>query len=343
MKTRTIYIRGLLVFVLSLSQLASCSKEDRGPESGSAVFTVAPQISAGYENIPSTYSSDRGGATNVSAADYRQRYILEVWSEDGTAKQFREVKVSEIGSAAPLFSLRLLPAKYRMAVWADFVTAASVTTEVPGGADLFYRTDDLTGITVLNADFNSDAKDAYAAAFDADLSGSGLGIAVTLRRPLAKVRLVALDADRINSSAGADGCTSNITGVGSYNRYDVLDGKASAAGGHSTVPDYFPVYADYGSAYGAAGADNHSQTLAWDYVFVPSEGLAADITIRMFKSLVTDRENLKEDDIVLFPSADDEKAASKTIRKVMLKPNTLTTVVGNFFTPAETVTPGGGN
>lgn len=333
-------ISTFLVSVLSAALLASCSKDtgtepSRGRED--VVFTVMPQIVAGYENIPSTYSSDKVRTDNVSATDYRQRYILEAWSEDGNTKQYREVKITEIGGDAPVFSPRLLSAKYKMAVWADFVTAASVTAGTPAGStDLFYQTDNLTDITVLKADFSNDAKDAYAAAFDADLTGSGLSLAVTLRRPLAKIRLVALDADKANSNAGLDDCTASLVYSNCANRsYNALDGNVTDSGSASGSSDYFSVGNDYGSAYGPSPAtDNHSQTLAWDYVFVPAGGMQTDLTIQL--------KNGSQSNITL-PSASDGSATSKPIKGVTLKPNTLTTAVGYFFTPVETVTPEGGN
>lgn len=326
MKTSTIYIRRFLAHVLSLSLLGSCSdSKDDGAylpqEPESVVFTVMPQIAAGYGNIPATYSTDRGGVSNVSAADYRLRYILEVWSGDGSRKEYRQAEVKGIGEAGPEFSPRLLSGKYKMVLWADFVTTQSVTPDTPAGVGLFYNADNLNDITLLKADCNDDAKDAYTAVFDADLTEGGLNATVILKRPLAKVRLVATDADRANGDAGLDGCTANLVFSNYTDQvYDALDGSVAFSGVPVSGDSYFPVGSDYGSAYGVPGSGNHSRTLAWDYVFVPAGGLTTDITVRL---------QTGSGGGIALPVA-----TLKTIRGVTFRPNVLVTAAGRFFTTA---------
>lgn len=324
MITGTIYIRRLLVHALSLSLLVSCSKgvgSELSQEPEGAVFTIMPQIAAGYGNIPATYSSDQGGISCVSAADYKLRYILEVWSGDGRRKEYRQAEVKEIGETGPEFSPRLLSGRYKMVLWADFVAAQSVTPDMPAGANLFYNADNLDAVSLLKADCNDDAKDAYTAVFDADLTDGGLNVIVTLKRPLAKVRLVATDADRANGGVGLDGCTANLV-FSNYTAqvYNALDGSVAVSGAPVSNDCYFPVGSDYGSAYGTPDAGNHSRTLAWDYLFVPAGGLTTDITVRLQTGSGGE---------IALPAA-----ASKTIRDITFRPNLLITAAGRFFTTA---------
>lgn len=323
---KTLQIRTFLFAVLAAGLLAGCSK-GVGPNHNEGdeyvVCTLTPQIEAGYENIPTTYApgatdptSADGGMANVNRDKYKLRYTFEVWLADGTKKVYREVKVAAIADPAPVFAPRLLSVKYKMAMWVDFIETSSVTTENALGADLYYNADDLRSVKLLKTDFSDDAKDAYAATWDADLTKGEFTATVTLRRPLAKVRFVALDANEINYSDNGD-YTANIafTPLRPMN-FDLLSGAVSET--VNNAADKRPLYDDYKPGDGT----DKSQTLAWDYVFVPAAGCTYQVAMQVFNPA---------GESVDLPSATDFSATTKLINDVELKPNTLTTAVGNYF------------
>lgn len=324
-------IRFLLLAVASVALCVSCAKElNNGghKEESEVTFEITPNVSTEYENVPSTYASDGGGIGNVNSSTHKMRYILEVWSEDGTTKVLRKEQIVAIGTA-PTFAPRLLSKRYQFAFWADFVLTSSITDSAPNGAALYYTADNLKEIQQIGiAALNDDAKDAYAASHLIDLSTAGVSATVTLKRPLAKLRIVALDANTIDSSKGANGCSVQLKySTDLFTQYNVLDGTVSTS--TSVTFPYLPrVYDDFGSAYGAS-SPNYSQTLLWDYVFVTENGLSRDVTIAIKDANGND---------VKLPSGSNPDATRKVISGVELKRNALTTAVGNLFT-VTTVTP----
>lgn len=105
--------------------------------------------------------------------DKTLRYILEVYDESGNFIMRKTVFKAPGAFTDPAsFSLTLLAQKYKFAFWADFVASEA-------DADLYYSTlsatdHGLQAVALKTAPYaiNDEARDAYTATLDADLSSS---------------------------------------------------------------------------------------------------------------------------------------------------------------------------
>ena len=147
---------------------------------------------AGYTN------SAMGGVTNVDRTKYDLRYKLAVYDAEGKTvvvePMTKAVKGAETN--ATTFDVALVEGQeYKFVAWADFVTAG--TTD-----DLHYDTADLAAISCKDAadkQLNDESRDAYFVTKNLTVNAAQ-GVSLTLRRPFAKVRVVASDV----KMAGAD-------------------------------------------------------------------------------------------------------------------------------------------
>lgn len=200
----------------------------------------------------------RAGGSKGVPQGYRLRCIVAAYDRaaveaaDGGGVQPVDTAVSYLpaGSLLPeaAFSgeLRLMAGNaYSIVAWADYVKAG-----LPA-ADLYYDTADLTGITQLVPDGNSegvDAEDAYTAAVSYTASASaGMRsgepdkLVMALTRPLTRVQLRNLALDGVSdltqgtcriactsAAAGADAVLeSGIAGGEQPMRFNALTGKVS--------------------------------------------------------------------------------------------------------------------
>ena len=147
---------------------------------------------AGYTN------SAKGGVTNVDRTKYDLRYKLAVYDAKGNTVVVEPMTqtVKGAGNNATTFDVALVEGQeYKFVAWADFVTAGSTD-------DLHYNTADLAAISCkdkADKQLNDESRDAYFVTKNLTVNAAQ-GVSLTLRRPFAKVRVVASDV----KMAGAD-------------------------------------------------------------------------------------------------------------------------------------------
>lgn len=191
------------IFIASVMglALASCQSDDLEPAvvsqgDGNVTFHLSAPEAMEYSRAITAPNSALGGISNVDWANYDLRYKLAVYqvneTESGTTTRLvipaQTVTVDTYSDVD--FSLRLTPnRKYTFVVWADFVNQGSQ-------ADLHYNTSDLENITCkddVTAMLNDESRDAYFVTETIEVTDAGLSQSLTLRRPFAKLRVIATD------------------------------------------------------------------------------------------------------------------------------------------------------
>ena len=134
-------------------------------------------------------NSALGGVSNIDMSEYDIRFILEVYDDANNLAKERIVKYEDNASATS-FSLRLIPGRgYKFVAWADFVKQGQK-------GDYHYNTTaGLTNIAVNEATWKAmdESRDAYTTVEEVANFSSAANISLTLKRPFAKVRVVATD------------------------------------------------------------------------------------------------------------------------------------------------------
>ena len=246
-------MKKLFTFLVLAIGLVSCQTEPEG-------FDVNV---GGEQNVNITVSlpeSTRAASnqgfdfTNFeSNSDYDLRFILEI-SYNG--KVVREVKTTETTSAT--FPVRLAPNKnYTFTVWADLVNEGSEE-------DLYYNTASLSNITFKSWTPNVEARDAYTLSKTINFNAAA-DLSMELKRPFAKVRVVATDLDKVTAfnlnptNAVAEYFTAEM-----YTKFDAVNGRASevATKKHEFSYTNVDTYSDVTGQF----------TVFADYVFVPEDG-----------------------------------------------------------------------
>lgn len=188
--------------LLSLCMLlVGCQQEDlfkdevveNGDGNINFSISVPEELIATRATFGEKSNSACGGITNVDCATaYDLRYQLAVYRVEGD--EFVEVIAPQkkvVDSYQPvIYSLRLTPNRnYKVVVWADFVKQGE-------DGDLHYDTQDFKNITCIDANdkqLNDESRDAYFITKDITVSGNGVNDELVLKRPFAKVRVVATD------------------------------------------------------------------------------------------------------------------------------------------------------
>lgn len=181
-----------LCFAGCQNELETVSGAGSGEERMVRIALEAPEAmaltrasGAGYTN------SAKGGVTNVDRTKYDLRYKLAVYDAKGKTVVVEPMTkaVQGTGTNATTFDVALVEGQeYKFVAWADFVTAGST-------ADLHYNTADLTAISCKDAadkQLNDESRDAYFVTKNLAVNAAQ-GVSLTLRRPFAKVRVVASD------------------------------------------------------------------------------------------------------------------------------------------------------
>lgn len=193
--------------ILSLCMLlVGCQQEDffkdevsvSGDGNLNFSISVPEELVATRASFGEKSNSARGGITNVDCAEtYDLRYQLAVYRVDG--EDFTEVIAPQkkvVDSYQPVtYSLRLTPNRtYKVVVWADFV-------EQGEEGDLHYNTQDFENITCLDEvdkQLNDESRDAYFITKEIKVENDGISEDLVLKRPFAKVRVVATDWNLYN-------------------------------------------------------------------------------------------------------------------------------------------------
>ena len=195
MKRKAIYI--IMVSLLAAAA-ASCTREIQAPDGEEATLTVTASLDAAMDG--GTKASADGGLTNLAGQGYQLRYMMELWSPDGTTKEYKAtpkyIDITDNMSMSVEYNLNLLAKKYKMVLWADIVKKDDNSNVYNGKYDILE--DGLTAIGFPERSaFGSDEYDAFTAVADVDLIDGSKVIGATLKRPFAKNRVI---DDRINQA-----------------------------------------------------------------------------------------------------------------------------------------------
>lgn len=137
-----------------------------------------------------TRANSAEGFDLENLGDYKVRYILEI-SYNGNVDR----KFAITDAASTSFPVRLAQGrKYTFTVWADIVEADKANVQNWYDADLYYNTaNGLANIYLQNWTANVEARDAWTATTTEEFGPANRSIGLNLKRPFAKVRVVATD------------------------------------------------------------------------------------------------------------------------------------------------------
>lgn len=284
----------------------SCTETDPLPAPQEPVSaTLTARMDAAWEDA--VRGSADGGLTNLLGKGYYVRYQLEVYPEAGdnpeceyrAEPEYRELK-ADGDYATVSYDLRLLARRYRFVIWADLVKMDADAQTVSSS---WYNVADLQAIYADPAPANApaDVADAFTAVQTVDLTTAGQAVSMTLKRPLAKVRVIDAGAAAASAEQASAGAFSTALTFSQPlpSGYNALLQQAVSPDGTGYV---LPARNSYSE--GDAGV-----CLFEGFVFAPAE--PADVTVAVKKN-------------------PDETAGSWSIgvQRVPLRPNGLTTLKG---------------
>ncbi|MBO7185835.1 MAG: hypothetical protein J6V59_02945 [Alistipes sp.] len=207
-------------------------------------------------------SADGFDLNTLATTDYSLRYILEIYLKNDAGEVLydkcqRHVKVSDDTSVA--FPVRLAQGRdYQVTVWADIVEGGSE-------ADRYYYTaDGLDAISIITWNAMDETRDAYTGSQSIDDFSSATPIDLILKRPFAKVRVVATDIDDIRA-VGLEPTKAVVEYQDMYHNFNAVSGVASEAADKSHNYAYATTATKYTDVSG-------EMTLFADYIFVPQSG-----------------------------------------------------------------------
>lgn len=298
--------------------MAGCSSDDEfiageaTDGDGNVTLTLnAPEALATRAAVLGPKSSSAlGGITNCDMTKYDLRYQLAIYDETGTT-QYISPKMKIVDEYQPVtFTIRLTPNhNYKAVAWADFVNEDSQ-------ADLHYDTHDFNNITCLDDaahQLNDESRDAYWISKTISVDDSQVNGELVLRRPFAKVRVVATDWEYERLPHAVDHFKINYKNCQRYNSMDAVSGKCTGAQADNTITytaSFDKEKKDYALSY---DTDPNDRTLTVDYLMVNPDEEAIHFN---------------------FEALDGTKSIiSKDITSdIPIKRNWLTTLIGNFLT-----------
>ena len=289
----------LLALVLGM---VSCQTE---PEGLDVVVGGEQEVMLSVSLPEGTRANSAEGFNLNALGDYSIRYILEI-SYNGNL--IRDFKITDSTSAT--FPVRLAPNRdYTFTVWADLVTETDVENWYD--ADLYYYTrEGLANIELQNWTPNTEARDAWTATQTVTYTSSNKNIGLELKRPFAKVRVVATDIAEIRKFRIEP---TNAVAEYAQEMYTEFDAVAGVAKGETTGKTLTFNYADVDTYEGANG---EQLTLFADYVLVPADG-NVQFTLSVFDNTKGANALIKENNF------------NTTIPVVK---NKVTTIKGNVLT-----------
>ena len=275
--------------------LASCSNDEPtapGAQTVEASFSL--NIAGEVATRAGNGNSSLGGAQNLGAKNLN--YILALYevADNNTLILSDFCQVSDRDGDGERFSPMVTLGKtYTMVALAHFGDRLTLTDA--------QKTDYLKAMPVAGV-FNDEAEDFYVATKTARFTADNLQHALTLKRPYAKLRIVATDypAAATISSVSIDYGTNTL-----FNRFDALTQQFSDATVSQTLTA--EQYSD--------ATDATAKTIVADYFPVNAN---VDTYLQAFTVTVT----LNDDSHSRF---------SRTFNDIPLQRNALTTLSGTFF------------
>lgn len=303
MKRKAIYI--IMVSLLAAAAV-SCTREIQAPDGEEATLTVTASLDAAMDG--GTKASADGGLTNLAGQGYQLRYMMELWSPDGTTKEYKAtpkyIDITDNMSMSVEYNLNLLAKKYKMVLWADIVKKDDISNVYNGKYDI---SDGLTAIGFPEVPaFGSDEYDAFTAVADVNLTDGSKVIRATLKRPFAKIRII----DDWTESDPDTEYTTKLTfdnPVSIPVEYNALAGDVtSATDGITETPTCTSTF-----------EDGTGLCLFTGYIFVPETGADQQSTKYSFTIVVSNENN--------------QSVANIPVSYVTVRRNALTTVKGKIL------------
>lgn len=260
-KKNTIYTMKKLFALLALVLgMVSCQTE---PEALGVVVGGEQDVMLSVSLPEGTRANSAEGFDLNNLNGYKVRYILEI-SYNGNVDR----KFAITDAASTSFPVRLAPGRtYTFTVWADIVKAEKANVQNWHEADLYYNTENgLANIELKNWTPNVEARDAWTATQPVRYASDNKNIRMELKRPFAKVRVVATDIAEIRKFG-----LEPAAAVAEYARemYTMFDAVAGVAKGETDDQTHTFNYASVDTYEGANG---EQLTVFADYVLVPADG-----------------------------------------------------------------------
>lgn len=299
MKRNAIYM--IMVSLLAVL-LGSCRMDV--PVDGDGIATLVLTATVNDCMDSDTKASGDGSLANLNG-NYRLRCFMEIWSADGRTLeysapvQYFEFKEGKITGDIK-YEISLIARKYRMVMWADIVKEES-TEQYTG---VYTKKGDLASIGIPEgAAFGSEEYDAFTGTGEIDLTAGSKVTGLTLKRPLAKIRVI---DNKTGNSAALNGKYSTslafgTEGVSVPESYNAVTATITGYRKLSASREALSVYEE------GVGLCLYS-----GYVLVPAEG---------------DNFNFN----IVVKNEDNPEAANVQVSRIPLKQNTLTTVKGTVI------------
>lgn len=251
---------GLLALVLAV---VSCQNDFDGTNLRGDEVAVTLNVAVPDEATRAAGSDSGIGAIgNIDLQnDYDIRYILEVYDALGNLAKSRIVN-REGDSKSTSFDLRLVPGrKYTFVVWADFIPQDQEDEKV----DYHYNTSNIKAIS-LNGEqkANDESRDAYTCAYVVERFQSGAPIAIELKRPFAKLRVVTTDMNHLYSDLTSVKVTYTTP---LYTTFNALTGEKGGLQSVASTTKVVNLTADFKYTNEADYKTNGKMTLFADYFF----------------------------------------------------------------------------
>ena len=294
--------------------VVSCQNDFEGTKIGGDEVAVTLNVAVPDDATRAAGSdSALSGLQNINLeTGYDIRYILEVYDAKGTLAKPRIVKREDV-STSTSFDLRLVPGRdYRFVVWADFIPQ-----DQDGDGDFHYNTTNIQSIS-LNGEqkANDESRDAYTCVHLVERFQSGAPIAIELKRPFAKLRVVTTDMNHLYSDLTSVKVTYTTP---LYTTFNALTGEKDGLQSVASTTKVVNLTADFKYTNEVDYKTNGKMTLFADYFFGA------------------------KDDAIHF-ELDAEDATGMDIPEVFFNTNIpvqrnyLTTVMGPVLTDAANVT-----
>ena len=312
-------LRGFILLLLGLILAVGCTHDsDIDNVGGSTDDGIATMtIDAILPNLAGTtraVDSALGGTVNVDfkgdghADGYVLRIIAKAYGTGDNANDIADEDVYFITKRSDLTaSIKLdlevtAGREYKVYLWADYVKEYGADGM---GVDLHYNTENLPLVTLKGEyGLNDESRDALYGVIDWEATGNK-ALTATLTRPLAKLRMMATDAD-----TKADKVEITYDGT-LYNTLNIATGEASTTDNNTT---HTLTAATLNYTNGDDGDQlKTNQTVLVDYLIVPKDGM--NIGIRAS----------------FLDGSDNEINALDPITDVKLKRGHLTTLRGEML------------
>ena len=333
MKARFLALVALVLGMVSCQQDFVESNNSRG-EVDFQLSVAAPEFTTRADG-----DNQRGHDSAYGAIDYFSttdwdtvdlRYILEVYDadadfEDATLEPVKDRIVKYVDSYEPVkFDLRLIPNReYRFVVFADFVSEDE-------HAELHHQVGaTLADIAVINDAINDECSDAYFAIYNTEINNSAAKN-IELKRPYAKVRVIATDLAELNLNV--DPTAVAVKYYATYPQsFNAVTGDIAAE-----VEQQYVLTGDYNDGVGKNSLATHFYTEGYDAEKDATTGRHTHMTLFTDYILAGEQQSPISFDMVVYSGSEVIKE-TKFETNIPVQRNHLTTIIGNVLTTATEI------